>query len=76
MTFSTSRLETDYLRAAYSGTALAFRDRLIIDWNKTQQRQTFADQKRIYCVYAKARIGLLLTFHRPVPGVLDGQSLG
>lgn len=35
--------------AAYSGTALAFRDRLIIDWNKTQQRQTFADQKRIYC---------------------------
>ena len=35
--------------AAYSGTSLAFRDRLIIDWNKTQQRQTFADQKRIYC---------------------------
>ncbi|KAJ5618930.1 hypothetical protein N7510_002914 [Penicillium lagena] len=32
--------------AAYSGTALAFRDRLIIEWNKTQQRQTFNDQKR------------------------------
>lgn len=37
-------------RAAYSGTALAFKDRLIIDWNKTQQRQTFADQKRVYCM--------------------------
>jgi len=35
--------------AAYAGTALAFRDRLVVDWNKTQQRQTFADQKRIYC---------------------------
>jgi starch phosphorylase len=38
-----------YHRAAYSGTALAFRDRLIIEWNKTQQRQTLADQKRVYC---------------------------
>ncbi len=36
-------------RAAYSGTALAFRDRLIIEWNRTQQRQTFTDQKRVYC---------------------------
>jgi starch phosphorylase len=35
--------------AAYAGTALAFRDRLVLDWNKTQQSQTFADQKRIYC---------------------------
>lgn len=34
--------------AAYAGTALAFRDRLVVDWNKTQQRQTFADQKRVY----------------------------
>ena len=38
------------LRAAYSGTALAFRDRLIVEWNKTQQRHTFADQKRVYCM--------------------------
>ena len=36
-------------RAAYAGTALAFRDRLIVDWNRTQQQQTLADQKRIYC---------------------------
>ena len=35
--------------AAYAGTALAFRDRLVLDWNKTQQTQTFADQKRVYC---------------------------
>lgn len=35
--------------AAYAGTALAFRDRLVIDWNRTQQQQqTLADQKRIY----------------------------
>ncbi len=35
--------------AAYAGTALAFKHRLVVDWNNTQQRQTFADQKRIYC---------------------------
>lgn len=35
--------------AAYSGAALALRDRLIIEWNKTQQRQSFEDQKRVYC---------------------------
>ena len=35
--------------AAYAGTALAFRDRLVLDWNKTQQSQTFADPKRVYC---------------------------
>lgn len=41
--------------AAYAGTALAFRDRLVLDWNKTQQSQTFADQKRVYCeIFASA----------------------
>ncbi|KAI1853253.1 hypothetical protein JX265_000248 [Neoarthrinium moseri] len=34
--------------AAYSAAALAFRDRLITEWNKTQQRQTFSDTKRVY----------------------------
>ncbi|KAI1281179.1 glycosyltransferase family 35 protein [Xylaria sp. FL0933] len=34
--------------AAYSAASLAFRDRLVKDWNKTQQRQTFADSKRVY----------------------------
>ncbi|KAL2431797.1 Glycogen phosphorylase [Exophiala dermatitidis] len=46
--------------AAYSGTALAFRDRLIIDWNKTQQRQTFADQKRIYYLSLEFLMGRTL----------------
>jgi len=35
--------------AAYQGSALAFRDRLIVNWNKTQQRQATADPKRLYC---------------------------
>lgn len=34
--------------AAYAAAALAFRDRLITDWNKTQQQQTFTDTKRVY----------------------------
>ncbi|EXJ72757.1 starch phosphorylase [Cladophialophora psammophila CBS 110553] len=46
--------------AAYSGTALAFRDRLIIDWNKTQQRQTFVDQKRIYYLSLEFLMGRAL----------------
>ena len=46
--------------AAYSGTALAFRDRLILDWNKTQQRQTFADQKRIYYLSLEFLMGRAL----------------
>jgi hypothetical protein len=43
--------------AAYSGTALAFRDRLVIEWNKTQQRHTFADQKRVYCEFDHLKAG-------------------
>ena len=35
--------------AAYAGTALAFRDRLVVEWNRTQQNQTLADPKRVYC---------------------------
>ncbi|KAI1913656.1 Non-essential glycogen phosphorylase [Ophidiomyces ophidiicola] len=46
--------------AAYSGTALAFRDRLVIDWNKTQQRQTFADQKRVYYLSLEFLMGRAL----------------
>ncbi|RMJ26361.1 hypothetical protein PHISP_02741 [Aspergillus sp. HF37] len=47
-------------RAAYSGTALAFRDRLIIDWNKTQQRQSFSDQKRVYYLSLEFLMGRAL----------------
>ncbi|KAJ9215647.1 CAZyme family GT35 [Paecilomyces variotii] len=46
--------------AAYSGTALAFRDRLIIEWNKTQQRQTFADKKRVYYLSLEFLMGRAL----------------
>ncbi|CAJ2512339.1 Uu.00g053540.m01.CDS01 [Anthostomella pinea] len=34
--------------AAYAAASLAFRDRLVKEWNKTQQRQTFTDTKRVY----------------------------
>ncbi|GAD96550.1 glycogen phosphorylase GlpV/Gph1, putative [Paecilomyces variotii No. 5] len=46
--------------AAYSGTALAFRDRLIIEWNKTQQRQTFTDKKRVYYLSLEFLMGRAL----------------
>jgi len=47
---SWTRFMVDFCRAAYAGTALALRDRLIIEWNKTQQAHTTADQKRVYCM--------------------------
>lgn len=50
MSSATQETSLTSFSAAYGGTALAFRDRLVLDWNRTQQRQTFADQKRIYCM--------------------------
>jgi len=47
-------------KAMYGGTALAFRDRLIMDWNKTQQSHTFADQKRIYYLSLEFLMGRAL----------------
>lgn len=46
--------------AAYSATALAFRDLLIMEWNKTQQRQTFADSKRVYYLSLEFLMGRAL----------------
>lgn len=46
--------------AAYGGTALAFRDRLVLDWNKTQQTQTFTDQKRVYYLSLEFLMGRAL----------------
>ncbi|KAI0447816.1 glycosyltransferase family 35 protein [Xylaria telfairii] len=46
--------------AAYSASSLAFRDRLVKDWNKTQQRQTFADQKRVYYLSLEFLMGRAL----------------
>lgn len=46
--------------AAYSACALAFRDRLVYDWNRTQQRQTLADAKRVYYLSLEFLMGRAL----------------
>ena len=46
--------------AAYSATSLALRDRLIKEWNKTQQRQTFKDSKRVYYLSLEFLMGRAL----------------
>ncbi|OTA69556.1 glycosyltransferase family 35 protein [Hypoxylon sp. EC38] len=46
--------------AAYSATSLAFRDRLIKEWNKTQQRQTLVDTKRVYYLSLEFLMGRAL----------------
>ncbi|OAA47833.1 glycogen phosphorylase [Metarhizium rileyi] len=46
--------------AAYSATSLAFRDRLITHWNKTQQRQTYRDTKRVYYLSLEFLMGRAL----------------
>jgi starch phosphorylase len=46
--------------AAYAASSLAFRDRLITQWNRTQQRQTFADGKRVYYLSLEFLMGRAL----------------
>ncbi|KPM42392.1 Glycogen phosphorylase [Neonectria ditissima] len=46
--------------AAYAATSLAFRDRLILDWNRTQQRQTYRDSKRVYYLSLEFLMGRAL----------------
>ncbi|KAA8904156.1 glycosyl transferase [Sphaerosporella brunnea] len=46
--------------AAYAGTALALRDKLVIGWNKTQQNQTLQDQKRVYYLSLEFLMGRAL----------------
>ncbi|KAK6585105.1 hypothetical protein PZA11_001832 [Diplocarpon coronariae] len=46
--------------AAYAAASLAFRDRLITEWNRTQQRQTYADSKRIYYLSLEFLMGRAL----------------
>ncbi|RPB28903.1 glycogen phosphorylase-like protein [Terfezia boudieri ATCC MYA-4762] len=45
---------------AYSGAALALRDRLVIAWNKTQQQHTFVDSKRVYYLSLEFLMGRTL----------------
>lgn len=46
--------------AAYAAASLAFRDRLITQWNRTQQRQTFSDSKRVYYLSLEFLMGRAL----------------
>jgi glucan phosphorylase len=46
--------------AAYAAASLAFRDKLITEWNRTQQRQTFADTKRVYYLSLEFLMGRAL----------------
>jgi hypothetical protein len=46
--------------AAYAAASLAFRDRLVMEWNKTQQRQTYRDGKRIYYLSLEFLMGRTL----------------
>ena len=46
--------------AAYAASSLAFRDRLITEWNSTQQRQTFVDGKRVYYLSLEFLMGRAL----------------
>lgn len=46
--------------AAYAACALAFRDRLILEWNRTQQRQTYVDSKRVYYLSLEFLMGRAL----------------
>jgi glycogen phosphorylase len=46
--------------AAYAATSLALRDRLVLEWNKTQQRQTLVDGKRVYYLSLEFLMGRAL----------------
>ncbi|KAK6596678.1 glycogen phosphorylase [Botrytis cinerea] len=46
--------------AAYAAASLAVRDKLITAWNRTQQRQTFADGKRVYYLSLEFLMGRAL----------------
>ncbi len=46
--------------AAYAAASMAFRDRLITNWNRTQQKQTFADSKRVYYLSLEFLMGRAL----------------
>ncbi|KAK7218807.1 hypothetical protein V2G26_006810 [Clonostachys chloroleuca] len=63
-------------KAAYSATSLAFRDRLILDWNKTQQRQTYRDSKRVYYLSLEFLMGRALDNAMLNVGMKDTAKAG
>jgi starch phosphorylase len=62
--------------AAYSATSLAFRDRLILDWNKTQQKQTYRDTKRVYYFSLEFLMGRALDNAMLNVGLKDSAKAG
>ncbi|KEY65059.1 hypothetical protein S7711_08449 [Stachybotrys chartarum IBT 7711] len=63
-------------KAAYSATGLAFRDRLITEWNKTQQRQTYNDSKRVYYLSLEFLMGRALDNAILNVGLKDAAKTG
>ncbi|CAI6089754.1 unnamed protein product [Clonostachys chloroleuca] len=63
-------------KAAYSATSLAFRDRLVLDWNKTQQRQTYRDSKRVYYLSLEFLMGRALDNAMLNVGMKDTAKAG
>ncbi|CAH0048922.1 unnamed protein product [Clonostachys solani] len=63
-------------KAAYSATSLAFRDHLILDWNKTQQRQTYRDSKRVYYLSLEFLMGRALDNAMLNVGLKDTAKAG
>ncbi|KAH8172828.1 carbohydrate phosphorylase domain-containing protein [Sarocladium implicatum] len=62
--------------AAYAATSLAFRDKLILDWNRTQQRQTLRDPKRVYYLSLEFLMGRTLDNAMLNVGLKDTAKTG
>ncbi|KAF4126863.1 glycogen phosphorylase [Geosmithia morbida] len=63
-------------KAAYSATSLAFRDNLVLEWNRTQQRQTYADTKRVYYLSLEFLMGRALDNAMLNVGLKDTAQAG
>ncbi|KAK9450951.1 glycosyl transferase [Limtongia smithiae] len=62
--------------AAYLSASMAIRDRLIVAWNKTQQKQTTMDQKRIYYLSLEFLMGRAMDNAMLNAGIKDIASEG
>jgi glycogen phosphorylase len=63
--------------AAYHGTALAMRDRLLVAWNETHQVYAMKDPKRIYCNSPPyVNLDWVLIVFRFIVRVFDGEDFG
>ena len=62
--------------AAYHGTALAMRDRLLVAWNETHQAYATKDPKRVYCTLSPSVDFWTNVDGRFVVGVSYGKDFG